>query len=665
MIETETEFFKNGEQIGAQYRLIDIDPSRVDVDERTVCPSFSSETGTIQRERGVEILGHQRGEVKLQRLNNGAPLLLQHDQSKQIGVIDHASVRDGRGVALVRFSRSALGQEILQDVKDGIRTQVSVGYRVLEVSPPFRDEQGEVAYRATSWEPFEVSLVSVPFDESVGVGRAGENSTNAVRVLDPESAAPKQNSKEESRIMENTPPAPQEPTNEATPQPPSDTATRSLAPESAPQVIVPQKSQREIQLEESKRQVEIREIGEKFNMQGRAEDAIRNLTSAKDFSHSIAQEWNAPEEEIDTRGLNQSVGMDDKQVSEFSLSQCVRDMRNHGSLQGEAKEICDQAAINLGVQGKLRRHEFVAPAEVFRPSQRSIELREMRRDMDTATATNLGYMVQNEAPRYIERLENANILGSLGVNIIDGLSGDLPFNRKTGAQTGYWLGETESATESDISAGQLWMRPKRLVLRSVQSDQILMQTDGLSQRLIEDDMAEQEALAVQLAFFNGSGAGATPLGVNKQTGIGSITFGGAQTYADWLDMWDEVAQDNADMGGLAYVANSTTIKKGLSTAIESGDAQKILQAGSINSGANFSFLGIPIFQTNQAFDVASQLLYGSWNQALWGRWQARRIVVDEYTKLQAGQFVIQQSCYHDTNVRHVESFAASTDSAAQ
>lgn len=661
-------FFTDGEKIGAQYRVLDLDVSRIDEEARTVPVTFSSENGNIQRERGFEILDHSKGAIMLRRLNNGAPLLLQHDQSRQVGVVDHASVSDRKGVALLRFSRSALGQEILQDVKDGIRTQVSVGYRVFEVTPPSRDERGEVSYRATRWEPFEISLVSVPFDDSVGVGRAGDDSANAVRVITPEPAAVNKNSNtnHNTRSMSETaPPETQAPTeNEATLQPAGNAETRTLAPQSTPNIIAPQKSEAEIRREETARQVAIRNMGTKFKgMEQRAEEAIEKGTSVDAFSRSITSEWNLPEEDIDTRGLNQEVGMSNKDLENFSLTSCIRSIRENGRLEGFEKEVCDQAAVNLN-ERNLRSREFVVPAEVFRPSQRSVEMRQMRRDMDTATATNLGYFVQDEAPRYIDKLENANILSKLGVHIIDGISGDLPFNRKTGSTTGYWLGETQSATESDLSGGQLWMRPKRLVIRSVQSDQILMQTDGLSQRLIEDDMAEQEGLAVQLAFFNGSGAGAEPLGVNKQIGIGSVTFGAAPTYAKWASFWREVRKDNADLGSTGFVGNTDALYAALTTVRESGDSKNIIEADNYNAGM-FRFNGMPVLETNQAFDIADQLLYGSWKQSMWGRWQARKIMVDEYTKMQTGQFVIQQSSYHDTNVRHVESFAASTDGAAQ
>ena len=141
----------------------------VDSDARTVELSFSSEA-EVERWYGVEILDHS-ATVRMDRLRNQAPLLLNHDRGQQIGVIESAQIdgSDKRGRAAVRFSRSALGEEIFRDVEDGIRGLVSVGYRIHKVEV---EERGKVEFvRVVDWEPFEISIVSIPADDSVGVGR--------------------------------------------------------------------------------------------------------------------------------------------------------------------------------------------------------------------------------------------------------------------------------------------------------------------------------------------------------------------------------------------------------------------------------------------------------------------------------------------------------------
>lgn len=150
-----------------------------DADARTVELSFSSETDTVERWFGIEVLGHDAGEVDLSRLNNGAPVLWLHDWADQRGVVESARIDADRvGRAVIRFSRSPAGDQLLQDVRDGIVTKVSVGYTVNGLQ--LVEERGEVAvYRVTSWTPHEISMVSVPADDTVGVGRSASIKTRS------------------------------------------------------------------------------------------------------------------------------------------------------------------------------------------------------------------------------------------------------------------------------------------------------------------------------------------------------------------------------------------------------------------------------------------------------------------------------------------------------
>jgi HK97 family phage major capsid protein/HK97 family phage prohead protease len=148
------------------------------VDDDVLELAFSSEL-PVERWFGREILDHSPKAMRGTRLNDGAPLLLQHDPDRQIGVIESArSDNDRIGRARVRFSQGPLGREIRQDVLDGIRSKVSVGYVIHDMQ---RESQGdEDTYRVTDWEPLEISIVSIPADSSVGVGRSIQPEVHAM-----------------------------------------------------------------------------------------------------------------------------------------------------------------------------------------------------------------------------------------------------------------------------------------------------------------------------------------------------------------------------------------------------------------------------------------------------------------------------------------------------
>ena len=161
----------NGEM---KYRTIDLSrASYIDEEKRLVRIGVSSEE-PVERSFGMEVLGHSRGDINMEFISSGrAPLLLDHDMTKQIGVIEEFKLDESakRTIALVRFGKSSLAREIFEDVVDGIRMNISVGYRVDKLERTDKDD--ETYYRA-SWTPMEVSSVSVPADQSrlVGVGRS-------------------------------------------------------------------------------------------------------------------------------------------------------------------------------------------------------------------------------------------------------------------------------------------------------------------------------------------------------------------------------------------------------------------------------------------------------------------------------------------------------------
>lgn len=153
-------------------------------DDRRVRMAISSET-PVERSYGAEVLDHSEQAIDLSFLNSGrAPLLLDHDPEKQIGVIESVSL-DGSARKLratVRFGKSALASEVYGDVADNIRGNVSIGYSITKMQ---KDKDGRT-YRAVAWRPMEASIVSIPADVTVGVGRNLEEVISEAVVEEPQ-----------------------------------------------------------------------------------------------------------------------------------------------------------------------------------------------------------------------------------------------------------------------------------------------------------------------------------------------------------------------------------------------------------------------------------------------------------------------------------------------
>lgn len=152
----------------------------VDAESRTAELTFSSEA-PYNRWFGPEILDHREGAVDLARLREIGVVLFNHDADRPIGRVEEVWIgADSRGHARVRFDTDEESDKIFQKVASGFLKGVSVGYRVKEFVQLKADEaspdgrfQGP-AVIVTAWEPLEISIVSVPADAGVGVGRSIE-----------------------------------------------------------------------------------------------------------------------------------------------------------------------------------------------------------------------------------------------------------------------------------------------------------------------------------------------------------------------------------------------------------------------------------------------------------------------------------------------------------
>ncbi len=169
-----------------RHRFLEIESPKAK--DNTIEFAFSSET-PVQRMYGNEVLSHDKNHVDLSRLNEGAPLLFNHQPDVVLGVVERAWLEGKKGRAVIKWGNSAKAKEIRTDVEDGVLRGVSVGYQVNEMS---EDENGDM--RATAWIPHELSIASIPADyQSVGIGRSKSTitkmtSTPAVSNYEPISA---------------------------------------------------------------------------------------------------------------------------------------------------------------------------------------------------------------------------------------------------------------------------------------------------------------------------------------------------------------------------------------------------------------------------------------------------------------------------------------------
>ena len=170
-------------------RTLAIKTREIDEKTRTVDLSFSSEE-PYDRWWGTEILDHSEGCCDLTRLNEIGCLLYNHNRDKVIGQILSASIEDNRGIAKVRFDEDAESDVIFQKVKSGSLKGVSVGYIVENWESVAADKKSldgrftGPCDIAKKWMPYEISIVSIPADATVGVGRSQEEQGSSIALYE-------------------------------------------------------------------------------------------------------------------------------------------------------------------------------------------------------------------------------------------------------------------------------------------------------------------------------------------------------------------------------------------------------------------------------------------------------------------------------------------------
>ena len=605
-----------------------LDRAAINEDERTVEAAFSSED-EYRRWFGIEILGHEKGEYDLEFLAGGtAPLLDQHNHSKTIGVIEKAWIdKDRKGRAVVRFGKSATAQEYFDDVVDGIRHNISVGYQITDMKLIESNEETGDKYRI-SWAPFEISFVSVPADKTVGVGK----SDNGHQLPQ------------------------QQGTNTMTPEEKAAKEAEAKAAKEAEAKAARVEMQQQFETEKK----DIMAIGKKHGFDNEALNAIGDGKSPAQFRdyvlEELAKKGMKPAETKDVE-----IGLSEKEAESYSFMRVINALANPAN-----KKAQDAAGFEFEASRAVADKIGSTPNGVFVP------LDVQKRELTVGTATAGGHLVATEllTSSFIDLLQNRMLTKRMGARVLSGLVGDVAIPRQTGGATTYWVGESADGTASDQSFDQVALTPKTQAAITKISRKLLLQSSLDVEAFVRADLALAQALGGDLAAIAGAG-GNDPLGIINTSGVGSViggTDGAAPTWDHIVQLWTEVAQNNADFGSLGYMTNSKVLGKLMQTEKASGTGRFIVEqfpdndgfTGLAGSRAGVSNQVPGDLEKGSSGGVCSALIYGNWADLIIAMWGSLDIVVDGISSNDGGVTV---KTYQDMDVapRNAGSFSVMLD----
>lgn len=632
------------------YRDFAVRAEDVNGETREIALSFSSDE-PIERWGSFEILDHSPNAVRLERLNDGAPFLVNHSSRQHVGVIVAKSVKIAKGVgrAVVRLGRGQEAEEIFRDIQDGIRTKVSVGYRIHEVTEEIT--AGVVTtYRVTDWEPYEISSVSVPADNSVGVGRAapGEFETiiQEIEIMTPEE---KRAAEEAAAAEKATREAAEKAARDANPNP-----SPNPAPEKVPHVFTNEAREQAIKAERT-RAASIAALGIVFEANGGNDLAKEYIDGGRSFGEFESAMLARMKLE---KPPSAEIGMSRTDQERFSIVRVLHALANPQNAEARAAAAfefeCSAAACKAAHKDT---RGAVIPVDVLNTPYLSRDFARIQagqRDLQATVAVTGGNTVATDilGTSFIDLLRNRMVLARAGMTVLSGLVGNIAIPRQTLGATAFWNAENVAPGESTQNIDQVTMVPHTVGAYSDISVQLLKQSSIDVEGLVRDDLTRVLAIEADRTGLNGSGAGAEPAGLSVLVGIGSVTIADLTnkipTHAELVELETLVATANADLGALRYLVNADGRGKLKTTLKAAGVSGYLWEPGNMVNGYD-------ALASQQI--AANNFWFGNWNDVVMGIWGGLELTVDPLT--QALNRLVRVMVFQDMDYafRHPQSFA--------
>ncbi|EDJ5680652.1 major capsid protein [Salmonella enterica] len=630
-------------------------------DDRIVELAFSSEAPysriyTDQNGDPVElkeILVHDKDAVDLDVLNDKASLLFNHEFDNHIGVVVPGSARideDGVGRALVQFSKvGQLANETFEKVKEGTMSKVSVGYTVLEGHADF----SKGVYFVTKWQPYEISIVSVPADSSVGVGRslntsvdepANNEEKREVEVeteIKPEEEIRSEENKEQEELNN-------EESNSGT----GDRSDRSETVEE--EKVTPEETRSEeenknenseelntdTQESDDERQNntetgeeekpvevekpfersqedtdEIRAIGKHLNI---SEDEIQRAIEDKEITvESFKQRAlnNITESKTFAKGKNNMTDTIKTLENRFDLSVAMRSLAEGKALNGAEAEYSQEMARKAAQRGRAQRGN-----SVFVPT--------------SALAPVAGTEIRNDS--FVELLMKKSVLGSLGVNVLSGLTAPIAVPRMSeGALDAFgFVAENGVSQNSDVKFDNVPMSLHTFTGGVPVTRQAMLTMPNIGALIAEHILKASRIKLEQAILSAGANANARDGIVKQLTDAGLVTET-ALTYKAFLAEIAKLTDAGVDEAAIKFAMRGALKADLASTLRDEGVSGYII-------GENDKLANRPVHSSGVL--EAGQILVGDFSAITIGEWEGLEIDLDDTTFRSQGAIVPRVWC---------------------
>lgn len=345
-------------------------------------------------------------------------------------------------------------------------------------------------------------------------------------------------------------------------------------------------------------------------------------------------------------------------IKEFRFIKAIRQAANNEKLDGVEAEMYTEAMNEASGVGIAEMRGNVAVPSFFMDFEK-------RTTLTAGTPATAGNLIATGLGELIGALRPNLVLDQLGVRRLGGLVGNLDFPRKDSNSTATWVGEGVTSPESNPTIGKISLSPKRLTSTTVVSDQLMRQSSIDVEAMVREDLNLSISEKLNETMINGSGAGDIPIGILNIPSLQTValgTNGDDPTHAAIEKMISLVDEQNALMGNLGFVLNPSGRYKLKITKKDAGSAVFLMEKNNELAGylaANTTH--VPKNLTKGTGTNLSAALFGNFNDFIIAQWGGVSLIVDPYSKKKEAETEVTIHSYHDTDYRHVESFAAILD----
>tara|TARA_R100000315_G_C5230556_1_gene141618 strand:+ start:1 stop:1731 length:1731 start_codon:yes stop_codon:yes gene_type:complete len=572
----------------------------------------------------MEVIDHSRESMKLEFLNSGrAPLLLDHDMTKQIGVVQEVEMdEDERRLrAIVRFGKGELASEVFNDVRDGIRQNISVGYRI-DGRVERDSDPDEVVRVATT--PMEISITSIPADQSnqVGVGRSVSGLKTSVKT--------------EIAMTDTT-----------------ETQVVDLDAAKAEAVRAARKNDSEILA-----------IAAKHNKRDLGDAAIRDGLSVDAFRGQLLDVIG------DDKPLDTPPSVVDAPVKEkrsYSLGRMIK-----AQITGDWR----QAGFEREMNDEITRSVGKEAQGIYVPDFAWQQRGALATAATGATGSEVVFddfvPTEHRGDMFIEALRARQVLGNLGATYMSGLTSRIKMPKlATGATAGFVeeLGDVSDGAGTD---GSLDLQPRTMGAFVEFSRNLALESVPSIEQIIRDDLLASAADAIEKHAIQGSGSSGQPTGILNTSGINDLDISAdtdvaALTWQDIVDLVKLVEEDNGIVNGNAagFLSNAK-VKSKLATTVKVGSTDSVML---LNDPWN-NLYGYPVeFTANVPSNLnpgdggtdASALIFGDFSQLMIAQFGAPSILVDPFSNSKSGAIRLVLHGEVDVGIRNAVSFAVTNE----